>query len=143
MAPHNKTPAYTYKHALQGVRVKENEELRRAFFQEATQPNSLNHISSEVACYRGHRKNPTWMDLEPGMYQLSARNKALILMCYPLESFSTLCTIHADTSRVAKQKRQGVNGVYYTQTFDIVLSCGLTEMKAQISWKENVSRTIQ
>ena len=51
-----------------------------------------------------------------------------------------MCIIHADTSRVAKQRLLGTNGAYYyTQDFDIVLSCGLTEMKAQISWTENVS----
>ena len=51
---------------VQGVRVKENEEVRQRFFNEAVQPNSLNNISAEVSCYRGHRKNPEWMDLEPG-----------------------------------------------------------------------------
>ncbi|KIP02816.1 hypothetical protein PHLGIDRAFT_122128 [Phlebiopsis gigantea 11061_1 CR5-6] len=101
-----------------GVKVKENEELRQQFNIEAMQPNALRNISSEVACYRGDRKDPKWMDLEP-------------------ESFSTLCTIHADTSHVTRQKCVGTNGHYYAQTFEIVLSCGLTEMKAQISWMEN------
>lgn len=59
------------------------------------------------------------------------------------DAFSTLCTIHADTSKVVKQKHLGSNGIYYTQIFDIVLSCGLTEMKAQISWMENVRFAIR
>ena len=58
------------------------------------------------------------------------------------ESFSTLCTIHADTSRVAKKECKGPQGIYYTQKYDIVLSCGLTELKARISWKDNKVRSV-
>ncbi|GJE90679.1 HSP70 family protein [Phanerochaete sordida] len=101
-----------------GIRVGENEELRRHFSLEATEPRTLDHISSEVSCYRGARKSPRWTDIEP-------------------ECFTTLCTIHADTSRVARQKKQSSNGHYYIQEFDVVLSCGLTEMTAQIAWFEN------
>ena len=50
-----------------------------------------------------------------------------------------MCTIHANTSKVAKAKKKGPNGAYYVQEFEIVLLCGLTELKAQIRWKENVS----
>lgn len=32
----------------------------------------------------------------------------------------------------------GPQGAYYTQNFDVVLSCGATELKAHISWIENV-----
>lgn len=53
--------------------------------------------------------------------------------------FSTLCTVYADTSRVVKHQHFGSNGVYYQQEFKVVLSCGQTELKAQISWVENVS----
>lgn len=55
--------------------------------------------------------------------------------------FSTLCTIKADTSEMAKNMKPrrnkfGVN--YYEQSFDVALLFGLTELKAQICWKENV-----
>lgn len=53
--------------------------------------------------------------------------------------FSTLCTVHADTSLVRKAKRKGKNGTYYKLDYKVVLLCGLTELKAQISWIENVS----
>ncbi|EKM51021.1 uncharacterized protein PHACADRAFT_212923 [Phanerochaete carnosa HHB-10118-sp] len=101
-----------------GTKLREDEELRRPFFQESAKASSLNNISSDVMCYRGKAKRPDWTDLEP-------------------EMFSTLCTIYADTSKVVKQKHQGPKGVYYTQKFDVVLSCGTTEMKAQICWMEN------
>lgn len=53
--------------------------------------------------------------------------------------FSTLCTVHADTSHVLKETRNGPGGLYYELVFKIVLLCGLTELKAQIRWMENVS----
>lgn len=51
--------------------------------------------------------------------------------------FSTLCTVHADTSHVLKETRNGPGGLYYELVFKIVLLCGLTELKAQIRWMEN------
>lgn len=53
--------------------------------------------------------------------------------------FTPLCTIHADTSQVTRIPRRGPNGQFFVQVYDIVLQCGLTEMKAQIRWTENVS----
>lgn len=59
------------------------------------------------------------------------------------EMFSTLCTVVADTSKVAKTlpAKRGVNGArYYRQDFKVILLFGLTELKAQISWVEDVSQ---
>lgn len=55
--------------------------------------------------------------------------------------FSYLCTVTADTSRVARTMtlRRGVNHTqYYGLDYNIILMFGLTELKAQISWMENV-----
>jgi hypothetical protein len=53
--------------------------------------------------------------------------------------FSTLCNVSADTSRVIKTMQIGPGGrPYYVQSYDIILLFGLTELKAQISWIENV-----
>ena len=54
--------------------------------------------------------------------------------------YTPLCTIHADTSKVTRTPREGTNGTYYVQVYNIILQCGLTELKAQISWTEDVSR---
>lgn len=58
------------------------------------------------------------------------------------DMYSTLCHIEADTSALAMklkaQTRRGSRKTYYQMDYDIVLSFGLTELKAQISWKENV-----
>lgn len=58
-----------------------------------------------------------------------------------LENFSILGTVRADVSSVPKEKcsRKDGAGVYYKLSFDIILLFGLTEIKAQISWKEQVS----
>jgi hypothetical protein len=56
--------------------------------------------------------------------------------------FSRLCTVQADMSQIAKvlQPQRGEGGaIYYEHYFDIVLLFGLTEIKAQISWTEDVS----
>lgn len=63
--------------------------------------------------------------------------------------FSTLCSVEADTSQISKalqpirsaivlEGRRRLQ-VYYKIQFDIVLSFGLTELKAQIAWMEDVS----
>ncbi|PIL34614.1 hypothetical protein GSI_03393 [Ganoderma sinense ZZ0214-1] len=100
-----------------GTRIREKEEISEWFLQEARESRTLSTISCDVICYRG-RGTPTWVDVDP-------------------EMFAPLCTIYADTSRVSRQSKQGINGVYYTQEFKIVLLCGLTEMQAQLSWMEN------
>jgi hypothetical protein len=56
--------------------------------------------------------------------------------------FSTLCNVHADTSKVAStiSPRRGYAGLqFYRQQFSIVLMFGLTELQAQLCWKEDVS----
>lgn len=66
-----------------------------------------------------------------------------IVLHFVAEKFPVLCTIEADTSGIARalQPRYGPSGnSYFYMEYDIVLLFGLTEMKAQISWKENVSR---
>ena len=51
--------------------------------------------------------------------------------------YSTLCHISADASNVPIHKNKGPKATYYYQEFDVVLSFGLTELKAQLSWVEN------
>ncbi|PSR75177.1 hypothetical protein PHLCEN_2v9267 [Hermanssonia centrifuga] len=101
-----------------GSRMRENEEAEYALQQEAAQKSTLNSLTSSVMCYRGKTKGPKWRDMEPDL-------------------FAVLCTIRADTSRVAKRKKKGPRGTYFTQDYKIVLLCGLTELKAQLSWIEN------
>lgn len=59
--------------------------------------------------------------------------------------YSTLCTITSDTSQLCKTLtlKRGLQGQwYYRLDYDIILSFGLTELKAQTAWLENVSESI-
>ncbi|KAE9395088.1 hypothetical protein BT96DRAFT_923111 [Gymnopus androsaceus JB14] len=53
--------------------------------------------------------------------------------------YSTACTVTADISQVSpKRLRNPRNGlIYYETEYDVILLFGLTELKAQIAWKEN------
>lgn len=104
-----------------GTAVSETKEFRKDFIVECAERNTSETIAAEIVCYRGHSQNPRWTDSEPGM-------------------FSNLCTVHADTSRVAKtlSPRRGFAGMkFFRQQFSIVLMFGLTELEAQVSWKED------
>ncbi|KAM5545516.1 hypothetical protein V8D89_000554 [Ganoderma adspersum] len=100
----------------QGTRVHESEEISHHYYKEAEESHALDRISSAVICYRG-KDVPRWQDVNPDL-------------------FTRLCTISADTSQVARQSKKGAIGGYYTQDFEIVLSCGLTELEAQLRWFE-------
>lgn len=56
--------------------------------------------------------------------------------------YSTLCTVIADETGVkaaANPLRAPDFSIYYRLDFEIILSFGLTELTAQLCWKENVS----
>jgi len=63
---------------------------------------------------------------------------------YPMEnveSYTTLCTLQVDPSRlpVTYKRKVSGRGMYYSVNFDIVLLFGLTELQAMVTWKEKVS----
>lgn len=54
-----------------------------------------------------------------------------------------LCTIEADLSDIVSKPMRGDKGkAYYRVDYDIVLLFGLTELKAQVAWDENVCHPI-
>jgi hypothetical protein len=57
-----------------------------------------------------------------------------------LDNYTKLCTIEADLSQamVTRPKANG-KGSFYEADYDIILLFGLTELKAQVVWKVNVS----
>lgn len=104
-----------------GTAVSETKEFSKNFITEVVDRSACDVITTEIVCYRGDSPNPRWTDSEPGM-------------------FSTLCNVHADTSKVARtiSPRRGYAGLqFYRQEFSIVLMFGLTELQAQLSWKED------
>ena len=57
--------------------------------------------------------------------------------------YSTLCVVKGDTTELCKSLRPQVEAAtFYLIKFEVVLSLGLTELKAHICWEENVSSYI-
>ncbi|KAJ7073103.1 hypothetical protein C8F01DRAFT_268957 [Mycena amicta] len=103
-----------------GQSVSETEEFRSTFcIRETTLP-ALWTINVDILRYQGTYQDPQWLDVDS-------------------ENYSTLCTVHAETFTLAQTLRPlfGTKGVYYQLDFDVVLSFGKTELKAQIAWKQN------
>ncbi|KAI6108534.1 hypothetical protein EV401DRAFT_2076832 [Pisolithus croceorrhizus] len=105
-----------------GTEVSGQREFRTSFCQERANLSACESVQVDIVAYRGTVERPLWMDKEK-------------------ESYTKLCTIFADTSKVAlslqpRQRPDGL-GVYYTIDFDVVMLFDLMELKAQISWKEN------
>jgi hypothetical protein len=59
-----------------------------------------------------------------------------------VDDFHEVCTVKANLSNVPIPTRYGSQGgQYYEVDIDVILLFGATELKAQIAWKENVSRS--
>lgn len=56
--------------------------------------------------------------------------------------FDKLCSVALETGGIKPSRQTSPHSgvVYYKIKYDIVLLFGLTELKAQVAWKENVSR---
>ncbi|KAI6044888.1 hypothetical protein EDC04DRAFT_2640470 [Pisolithus marmoratus] len=105
-----------------GTEVFEQREFRSRFYREEEDLSACKSVAVDLVAYRGTLQRPLWMDKEQELY-------------------TKLCTVYADTSKLASSlrpnRRHDGLGVYYTLTFDVVMLFGLMELKAQISWKEN------
>jgi len=104
-----------------GIQVCETTEFRESYNRRSSDSALLDHFSTELLTYRGRADDPRWLDVEPDAYQV-------------------VCKIEADTSKLAKYptRRRGVpNSTFFELKFDVILSFGLTELKAQIAWLEN------
>ncbi|KAH6910166.1 hypothetical protein BKA70DRAFT_1560798 [Coprinopsis sp. MPI-PUGE-AT-0042] len=100
--------------------VSEVKEYRQSFvryyrgFQEIETTNFKAHIRS----YSGNSNDPQWMDVEP-------------------DNYATACTVYANIQDLPRTPTIG-SGLrfYYIVRFDVILLFGLTELKAQIAWKD-------
>ncbi|KIM58498.1 hypothetical protein SCLCIDRAFT_128166, partial [Scleroderma citrinum Foug A] len=105
-----------------GTQVSERQEFRSSFFMLRKSATDCTSISDKIIAYRGSLSDPCWMDIETA-------------------SFTDNCKIFADTSNIttALLPRTSPEGqTYYHVEFEVILLFGLTELKAQISWLENV-----
>ena len=71
--------------------------------------------------------------------------RTLCALNLKLDMYPTICYIGANTLQISRniQPRRSPGGkVYYALEFEVILLFGLTELKAQIAWKEEVSSLI-
>ncbi|PPQ88112.1 LOW QUALITY PROTEIN: hypothetical protein CVT25_014697, partial [Psilocybe cyanescens] len=102
------------------IKVSEVEEYRDSYCRQSEDTSKLQSVTSKIRCYRGTKSNPRWVDEDPDIY-------------------STLCLVTADTPKLPMRTyfRGNSESVYYQVLYDIILSFGLTELKAQIVLKDS------
>jgi len=61
-----------------------------------------------------------------------------------IENYTRLCTIEVDLSHLPLPplSKPSGEGIYYHLDFEVILLFGLTEFKAMVAWKENVSSVL-
>jgi len=73
------------------------------------------------------------------VYLQCARALTCYLHLLQTDQYSRLCTIKADISHLPKTpKKNPSGGTYYRIDYSVILLFGLTELKAQLCWNENV-----
>jgi hypothetical protein len=100
------------------IQVLETKEFRKSYSKHSDSAADFRSFNDSVWCYRGDVVTP----------KLSDTN-----------NFTVLCTLEADLSRapVRTLPKATGKGVFYSVNIDIILLFGLTELKAQVAWKEN------
>ena len=93
---------------------------------------------ARVMKYDGDQKVPRWLDVEPGVTVPAVALSMRSMLTNRKDRFETLCHVVADISEAPYTRKLGVSGkVCFTRRFDVVLLVGLTELKAQIRWKDS------
>ncbi|KAG1804031.1 uncharacterized protein BJ212DRAFT_1571075 [Suillus subaureus] len=103
-----------------GTRVSEQQEFSETFVIRRYNQAVCNRVEVDIMAYRGLLPTPEWMDIERS-------------------SFSVVCTVRADTSKIAEKlapKRSIEGSTYYAMEIKVILLPGSTELKAAISWEE-------
>ncbi|KAG1788549.1 uncharacterized protein HD556DRAFT_1529904 [Suillus plorans] len=106
-----------------GTLVSEQQEFSRKFAIRRYNQAACSQVDIGIMSYRGLLQKPDWVDTERSL-------------------FSRLCTVHADTSKIAEKltlKRSAEGSTYYSMEIKVILLFGLTELKAMISWEDGVS----
>ncbi|EIW80615.1 hypothetical protein CONPUDRAFT_125441 [Coniophora puteana RWD-64-598 SS2] len=103
-----------------GTRVAEIQEFKHPYRKQDNELEGCKQIEGHILAYRGSDADPRWTDDDNA-------------------SFTRLCTVRADTSELAKslRPRTAPGRTYYELEFEVVLLFGLTELRAQISWRDS------
>jgi hypothetical protein len=124
--------------------VSEAKEFRKPYYLEAYDRSGLAHVSVVLKCYRGTSTNPRWRNDDAGVFRTRVVNPAHADAM--LDMYSTLCYIEADTSQICRtlkpRRSSGAGRPYYSIHYDVIVLFGLTELKAQIAWQEQVRSPI-
>ncbi|KAJ3980729.1 hypothetical protein F5890DRAFT_1575470 [Lentinula detonsa] len=102
-----------------GVLVHEETEFKEHYVLESSIRSAYNHVSADIMVYRGRSFCPEWTDVEPRM-------------------FSTWGTVYADLSDVVEISGIRDGRIYFNADFEVVILFGGPEIKAQVSWRENI-----
>ena len=108
-------------------------------------------VSPQPSCLTGEIPSPP--NLRNGLMKSHVRYSCYFTLAKQIQSrtcaamFSTLCYVEADTTKLcATLKPQfgvGRRTKFYEIKYDVVLTLGLTELRAHISWEDQyVSRRI-
>ncbi|KAG5644294.1 hypothetical protein DXG03_008712 [Asterophora parasitica] len=109
---HSYVTAFTAAHPaiMQDTQVSETREFRQQYHQlRATFDSLPDEIQVDILCYRGLSPKPRWTDVDSGEF-----------LCHTVIG-----------------QRAGDHRNYYCLDFEIILNFGLTELTAQICWKED------
>ncbi|KAF9234840.1 hypothetical protein BU15DRAFT_78674 [Melanogaster broomeanus] len=106
---------------FKGTEVSEEQEFKKPFMIEEFDLSHCGSIQVDIVAYRGKLSHPCWVDAER-------------------DSYTTLCSVRADTSKLAQSMQPyylpDTGATYYSILLYVVLLFGLTELKAQISWMD-------
>ena len=126
--------------------MSETKEFRKSYFRESESKNDFKGASFNVWCYRGAVADPKWKDVDTSSVFIPVSAMLFISSCPSFTltttgNYTKLCTIDVDLSYLplAPRKKPSSNANYFRLDYDIVLLFGLTELKAQVAWKEGVS----
>jgi len=126
--------------SLQNTQVSETKEFREQYFHHSELKDGFQGTPISLWCYRGEVVTPRWMDVDTRRPLISQLWNVTYVIGN-IENYTMLCTLEVDISRLPMSCRRKLSGegVFYRIDYDIVLLFGLTELKAMLAWKENVS----
>ena len=115
--------------------MSETTEFRKSFRYSRSYRSDLESCEIPISCYRGTNATPRWKDVDSGQFCIYWCDFSTDILLSP-ENYSQLCIITADLQPLAVHTTNPAGTSFYKVELDIVLSFGLTELKAQIAWRD-------
>ena len=127
---------------MKNTQVDELTEFRQTVSQSHQSKAHFENIFSIVSCYLGDNVSSTmWKDVESS--ECNFQILVMSIFKYPPQNCTETYVGSKPTFRCAlngvPREKGKIGNIFFRMDYDIVLLFGLTELKAQIAWKENVS----